>query len=112
MEKYINNLKKYTNNLEQLDSLKVLLKKLDKYLYMSNPDEDVTVTPYGTIVIDFWNSHNLVSIEVGDDNDLGFFTEFEDGNDLSLDHGDIGEIIPLPELLIQAMDRLVNCNKQ
>lgn len=39
---------------------------------------NITVTPHGTIVIDWYTRKNFVSVEVGK-NDIGFFSEMPDG---------------------------------
>lgn len=41
--------------------------------------DDVTPTPYGTIVLDFSSDAGLVSIEIGTD-EIGFFTDFKEGH--------------------------------
>ena len=40
--------------------------------------DDVSLTPYGTIVIDYSSAIGLVSVEIGAKK-IGFFTDFEDG---------------------------------
>lgn len=44
--------------------------------------EDVTPTPYGTIVIDYSSEAGLVSIEIGESK-IGYFTDFLDGHNHS-----------------------------
>ena len=41
--------------------------------------DDVALTPYGTIVIDYSSSFGLVSVEIGKEK-IGFFTDFEEGH--------------------------------
>lgn len=49
------------------------------------PDVDeISYTAYGNIVIDLENPRGLVSIEIGQ-HKIGFFTEFEDGEDYASD---------------------------
>ncbi len=46
--------------------------------YCPSSDDDVTLTPYGTIVIDYSSNAGLVSIEIGSEK-VGFFTDFVKG---------------------------------
>lgn len=47
--------------------------------YCPSTDDDVTLTPYGTIVIDYSSDSGLVSIEIGSKK-IGYFTDFSNGN--------------------------------
>lgn len=46
--------------------------------YCPSTDDDVTLTPYGTIVIDYSSEAGLVSVEIGLKK-IGYFTDFENG---------------------------------
>lgn len=51
--------------------------------YLSNlSKEDLSITPYGTIVLDWEDKNKLLSIEIGNDS-LGYFTELNDTENLS-----------------------------
>lgn len=43
--------------------------------------DDITPTPYGTVVFDWRNGEKLISIEIGSEK-IGFFTTFNNGNDI------------------------------
>lgn len=47
--------------------------------YCPSTDDDVTLTPYGSIVIDYTSGAGLVSVEIGLKK-IGYFTDFESGN--------------------------------
>ncbi|MEE3484120.1 MAG: hypothetical protein VZQ98_07360 [Bacteroidales bacterium] len=68
--------------------------------------EDIVPTPYGSIVMDFANERGLVSIEVGKA-EIGFFTEFIDGNDIASD-GIETNFRSIPEQLKKVFDLLYN----
>lgn len=67
-------------------------------------DDDVTPTPYGSIVLDVKSERGLVSIEIGDTM-LGYFTEFIDGNDFSSE-GITTDFRTLPDELKTVLDTL------
>lgn len=46
--------------------------------YFPSNDDDVTLTPYGSIVIDYTSDAGLVSVEIGLKK-IGYFTDFENG---------------------------------
>lgn len=53
--------------------------------YLSNfSKDDLSITPYGTIVLDWEDKNKLLSIEIGNDS-LGYFTELQGNEDLSSD---------------------------
>ena len=47
--------------------------------YCPSTDDDVSLTPYGTIVIDYNSGAGLVSVEIGMKK-IGFFTDFKNGD--------------------------------
>jgi hypothetical protein len=73
-------------------------------------DAETTPTPYGTIVIDFRVGKELVSIEVGK-SQIGFFSKFNDGNDLLL-NGVEFDNNKLPHSLILALIKLSTNTRQ
>lgn len=46
--------------------------------YCPSSSDDVTPTPYGTIVLDYSSNTGVVSVEIGESK-IGFFTDFSDG---------------------------------
>ncbi len=46
--------------------------------------DEIYPTPYGTVVLDFNSEKGLVSVEIGKEQ-LGYFTDFEDGTNCSSD---------------------------
>ena len=70
-EKVINNSILFVNNLPESIQSEI-------------QPEKVVPTPYGTLVFDFEQNQNLISIEVGEKN-IGFFSEFSDNKNISLD---------------------------
>lgn len=66
--------------------------------------EDIVPTPYGTIELDFESEMGLVSVEVGKDK-IGFFTEFNDGDDF-LSEGIPTDFRTIPSRLQEALCRL------
>lgn len=74
------------------------------YKYQLNSDS-VVPTPYGTVVIDFYNhSKELVSIEVGETK-IGYFTEFITGDNPSSEGESISDNT-YSEQIIAALKRL------
>lgn len=76
------------------DSILALIKK-----------DDVTLTPYGTIVIDISNNDNLVSIEIGKTK-LGYFSEFSDKSNPSAEQLSFDNKY-IPDELLIALYKLV-----
>lgn len=66
-----------TNSFKFLDS--VLNKKT-----VPLKSQDITPTPYGTIVFDFRSDRGLVSVEIGSE-ELGYFTDFDEGQNYMSD---------------------------
>ncbi len=64
----------------------------------------ITPTPYGTIVIDFKESNNVVSVEIGETK-IGFFTELEDYDNTIIENKNFNENI-FPKELIKAFKQL------
>ena len=59
--------------------------------------DDITPTPYGTIDVDIRSTKGLVSVEVGK-TQIGFFTDFADGNYYHSD-GEDTDFYSIPESL-------------
>jgi hypothetical protein len=78
--------------------------KLPGSLQSEIKPEKVIATPYGTIVFDFERNQNLISIEVGEKN-IGFFSEFSDRNNISVDKTSFNSN-NLPVELIAAFHKL------
>lgn len=64
-------------------------------------EEDIKLTPYGTVVLDFQNQNkDLISVEIGDTK-IGYFTDFKSGKNFRSSGIQIGindipkEIIPV-----------------
>ncbi len=84
------------------------LKKIDQKTLSYLDEDDIVPTPYGTIVLDFSNGENLVSVEIGE-NKIGFFTEFSDGSNSESDGEDWRDVVS--ENLSGALKRLDSCQK-
>ncbi|MBR1668934.1 MAG: hypothetical protein IJ693_11750 [Bacteroidaceae bacterium] len=63
--------------------------------------ENVVPTPYGTIDMDFETSNGLVSVEIGA-NQVGFFTEFSNDEDVLSDGIDT-DFKEIPQPLMEAL---------
>jgi hypothetical protein len=74
----------------------------DCALYLS--PEDITPTPYGSIVMDLTSVYGLVSLEIGK-TQIGFFTEYEDGENFDSD-GEDTDFRSIPDALKKAIDLL------
>lgn len=72
--------------------------------YAAIKAEDIVPTPYGSIVMDFTNERGLVSVEVGK-TEIGFFTEFIEGNDFASD-GIETDFRSIPDVLKKVFDIL------
>jgi hypothetical protein len=72
--------------------------------YVAIKAEDIIPTPYGSIVMDFTNERGLVSVEVGK-TEIGFFTEFTEGNDFASD-GIETDFRSIPDVLKKVFDIL------
>lgn len=79
----------------------------DNYLSIIKK-EDIVPTPYGSIVMDFTSERGLVSVEIGK-TEIGFFTEFVDGNDFASD-GIRTDFRSIPEALKNVFNDL--CDEQ
>lgn len=89
------------------DVIKNAYRLIDRVIndgYVAIKAEDIVPTPYGSIVMDFANERGLVSIEVGK-TEIGFFTEFIDGNDYASD-GIETDFRSIPEELKKVFDIL------
>lgn len=72
--------------------------------YCPSTDEDVTLTPYGTIVIDYSSDAGLVSVEIGLDK-VGYFTDFEKGNN-HFSKGIVTSFKTVPQRIMENLSRL------
>ena len=68
-------------------------------------EDDIVPTTYGTIDLDFVTTKGLVSVEIGD-NEIGYFTEFNDVEDMSSD-GIITDFRELPDEVCNAISKLI-----
>lgn len=75
----------------------------DNGVFEINPD-DITPTPYGSIVIDLTSPKGLVSLEIGQ-SEIGFFTEFIDEKDFESE-GEETDFRFIPKGLQEALDVL------
>jgi|GEM_PF-5942114 len=60
------------------------LKSLPTYVIGNLNKDEITPTPYGTIVLDWNKNDELVSVEIGE-TECGFFSEFNDNTNMELD---------------------------
>jgi hypothetical protein len=90
-ENAINNSIKFIDNIPES-----LLKDLK--------DDNITPTPYGTIVYDWEKRGEIVSVEIGT-NKIGFFTEFKNNENYNLE-AEIFNEYALPESLNKAFQVL------
>ena len=74
--------------------------KEDVLLETLEPD-NITPTPYGTIVFDWEVDKNIVSVEIGDTK-IGFFTDFGNNGNNIISEGEVFNGRKLPENLKQA----------
>lgn len=72
--------------------------------------ENVVPTPYGTIDMDFETSKGLVSVEIGT-NQVGFFTEFSNDEDVLSDGIDT-DFKEIPQPLMDALSILKETSKR
>jgi hypothetical protein len=87
-----------------INNVKGFIKSLPESIVPDLQTDDLVATPYGTIVIDFKPKVELVSVEIGE-KEIGFFSEFADGNDLSM-VGTLFNQDALPPKLLVALNKL------
>ncbi len=75
----------------------------DTFIQNLDPD-DIVLSPYGTIVIDWRRNDQLLSIEIGTSK-VGFFTEFENSKYLSLEDTTFNTT-KLPDEMVNAFKEL------
>jgi len=63
--------------------------------------DNITPTPYGTIVFDWEIDKNIVSVEIGD-TEIGFFTDFTNSADNTISEDEFFNERKLPKNLMQA----------
>ncbi len=92
------------DNLAIVNSLK-FLQALPEHLIETVNSDDITPTPYGTIVIEWGNiKGELISTEVGNQS-FGFYTEFKDSYSPKIDQVPFNEN-SLPVALFSAFKKL------
>lgn len=85
------NAKRFINSLPE-----IILKDIDT--------DNITPTPYGSLVLDWDINGDVLSVEIGD-RKIGFFTDFSDGNNLE-SNGTFFNQNSLPVELLNAFDKL------
>ena len=108
----IDNLSDNWDGYNAIAPLKDVVKNTFKFVdclfgdgYISVDENDIIPTPYGSIVLDVRTVMGLVSIEIGT-SQLGYFTEYEKGDDMSSD-GIETDFKSIPRELKEALDRLL-----
>jgi hypothetical protein len=84
------------------------LKNLPENVISDIKTDDLTPTPYGTLVFDFNNNDDLVSVEIGE-NQIGFYTDFRTSDNFNLDRKSFNQDA-LPFELIDAFKKLYKAN--
>ena len=90
------------------NSLK-LLNKVPELVKSNLTKDDITPTPYGTIVFDFHNNLETISIEIGD-KQIGFFTDFHETPNIAIDSTLYNPENNLPIELLDAFHQLYTRN--
>ena len=80
------------------------IKSLPDSLLTDVEMESIVPTPYGSIVIDFENNQDIISVEIGE-NKIGFFTDFKSSENLS-SNGILFNQETLPRELTEAFQKL------
>lgn len=80
------------------------LNKLPEAIQTEVKPDKILATPYGTIVFDIERDKSLISIEIGENN-IGFFSEFSDDENFSVDKIVYNEN-HLPSELLAAFQKL------
>jgi hypothetical protein len=86
------------------NSLKFLT-KVPEIVKSNLSKDDITPTPYGTIVFDFYNNLDTISIEIGD-KQIGFFTDFHESSNISIESTFYNPENNLPIELLDALHKL------
>jgi hypothetical protein len=86
------------------DNAKKFLSELPLSILNELTSSKIVPTPYGTLVFDWEKGFNLVSIEIGN-NEIGFFTDFIDGQNAASDGIPINEN-HFPSALLPAFKKL------
>ncbi len=76
--------------------------KTSYYLYLT--DENILLTPYGSIILDFKSNNGVVSIEIGSEK-IGFFTDFN-SNDNVYSDGILTDFRSIPQAVLEKMAKL------
>ncbi len=66
--------------------------------------DKITATPYGTLVLNWEKNNQLISVEIGE-SELGFFSEFVDNDNLSIESTPFDKN-ELPKELLSAFKKL------
>ena len=64
-------------DIKTIKNSEIFINLLPKIFLNYINEDDVTATPYSTIIFDFYHNDNIISVEIGD-YDLGFFSELKD----------------------------------
>lgn len=82
------------------------IERLPDDILQNLPEENINLTPYGTIIFDFENeSGELVSVEVGKEK-IGFFTEFISGENIESSGEKIG-VNEVPKAILPAFEKFL-----
>lgn len=73
-------------------------------------DGYVTISPYGTTVIDLNVNRGLISIEIGKTK-IGFFTDYEDGINEESDGIVVTDFTSIPEKLVKHFGLILKISK-
>lgn len=76
--------------------------KTSYYLYLTN--ENISLTPYGSIILDFKSNNGMVSIEIGSEK-IGFFTDFNT-NDNAYSDGIVSDFRSIPQAVVDNLAKL------
>lgn len=76
--------------------------KTSFYLYLT--DENILLTPYGSIILDFKSNNGMVSVEIGSEK-IGFFTDFNSNDDVYSD-GILSDFRSIPQAVLENMAKL------
>lgn len=71
-------------NIETVHQGNSFLSNLNVAILQYLNEEDITPTPYGTIVMDFYRGSNRLSVEFGESK-IGFFSEFVNNQQVELE---------------------------
>jgi hypothetical protein len=94
-------------SLRTVQMMWLFLKKLpEKYGKLLNLKDNITPTPYGTLVADFETEKGLVSVEISK-YQIGFFTDFVDMENEMSEGVFFDFAIPTPDELMNNLEKLL-----